>query len=482
MFPNFPHFVLTRLVASVLGGLLVGGCSMSPTYERPSVTLPSTLGQMQAGLAARAGASITLSKQERAFLHEFSPDHDLTPLVTRALGHNADYRLAVLRVEQARAQYRIERSTPLPTVGIEAQKMKRVFGNPMLDERYQQNIVSAGVGIDNFELDFFGRLKSLSEAAQERYLASNAGSEAARGAVIAEVLRAYTLDCVAIRVRDQLQAVDSDSAELLTIAKQQTEVGLLSADELERRGIQADHAHVAALQAVDDARAAQRALQLLAGYDTRVAACELASLADAPVASSALGDLESKILLRRPDIRQAEAELRAANADIGAARAAFFPSIRLSTSLGSASGSLDGLFGGGSRTWSFMPQLVLPIFDAGRNRANLDLAWTRKQAGVAEYEKVIESAFREVADALDARETLITAEARLRQQDRVAELRIKREASRVARGLGDRQDLIADRADATQITIDYLQAQRNLALNRVALFHAFYGIKLPIRF
>lgn len=477
MFPNLVPDVSVRLIIPVALAMLAG-CTLAPAYERPTVALPASFGQMRVDAPVDARAPAVLTEREQAFVHALSPERDLVPLVGRALAHNADYRMAAMQVEQARALYRVERAAQFPAVGVNVQGTKRHFDNAALNERYQQNLVLAGVGIEDFELDFFGRLQSLSKAARERYLASDAGREAARGALIAEVLRAYTLDCAATAQREHLQAVDADSAALLMIARRQVEVGLLPADDLDRRQAQADRAHASALQAADDARAARRALQALVGFDADVPPTALAHLAQVPAMSQTLRDLDSQLLLQRPDIRQAEAQLRAAHADIGAARAAFFPSIRLSTSLGSASSSLDGLFGNGSRTWSFMPQLVLPVFDFGRNRANLDLAWTRQQAGVAEYEKAVETAFREVADALDARASLDEIETRLARQDGLAALRIERHTDRVARGLADRQDLIADRIDAAQITFDHLQAQRALALNRIALFRAFYGVDL----
>lgn len=479
MFPKFSGHVLTTLLVSMLAALSIGGCSMAPVYERPNAVVPAKLGAAGSTAAPGSATPAELNEQERGFLRALAPDRELAPLVERALAHNADYRLAALKVEQARAQYRIERSARLPTVGVQAEQARQGFDNAELQQRYQQDLTRAGIGIDSYELDFFGKLKSLSDAARNRYLASDAGREAARGALIAEVLRAYALVCATEQARERLQTVDADSAALLAIAERQVDLGLLSRDELNRRRGQADRAHVAARQAADDASAARRALQLLVGYDVEVAPGPLAPLADAGDTLAALRELDSQVLLQRPDIRQAEAELRAANADIGAARAAFFPSIRLSTSLGSASTSLDDLFTSGSRSWSFMPQLTLPIFDFGRNRANLDLAWTRKQAGVIEYERSIESAFREVVDALDARSTLATSEARLREQDQLAVQRIERAERRVSLGLGDRQDLLADRIDATQTALSHLQAQRDLALNRIALFRAFYGVALP---
>lgn len=224
-----------------------------------------------------------------------------------------------------RAQYRVERSARLPTAGIDAQQTRQSFDDPALRERYQQDLSRAGIAISDYELDVFGRLKSLSDAAREHYLASEAGQEAARGALVAEVLRAYALVCAATQAHQRLQAVHADNAALLEIAQGQYDIGLIARDALDRRRAATEQAQVAALRAGDDAAAARRALQLLTGFDAEVAPGPLAPLAEAPDAMAALRDLDSKVLLQRPDIRQAEAELRAANANIGAARAAFFP-------------------------------------------------------------------------------------------------------------------------------------------------------------
>ncbi len=421
----------------------------------------------------------TLTTQEQAFVQAFAPDRDLRPLLERALAHNADFRRAALQVEQARAQYRIERAGQLPTLGLGAQQLRQRFDNPALDQRYQQDLVVANAGIGNFELDFFGKLQALSEAARERYLASDYGRQAARGALIAEVLRAYTSERTTAQAQQQLQTLDADSAALLAIAERQLQVGLISRDQLDAQRRQADQAHVAALQGDADHAAALRALHVLAGYDSAPVAGSLDALASADRPSSAWRNLDSSLLLQRPDVQQAESELRAANADIGAARAAFFPSITLSSSFGTASDGLSGLFTAGHGMWSFMPKLELPLFDGGRNRANLELAQLRKRADVAAYEQTIEAAFREVADALDAHATACVAEPRARAQAERERLRVQRLQQRVDAGLEDRTTLLSERLRATQSQLDYLTSARQRVYGRIALFQSFYGVSLP---
>jgi len=466
-------------VAAVALLLCLGGCTLAPTWQQPPLALPATL---DATLDATAAAAPTtaplpaLTGAEENFVHAFAPDRDLAPLVARALRHNADFRLALLQVEQARAAYGIAQAARLATVGAQLQGRRLQFDDAALQERYQQHLKTAGLGIDAYELDFFGRLKAQSDAARERYLASDAGREAARAALVAEVLRAYVAAIGAARTRTHYLAIDADSAALLAVAQRQAQVGLIARDDLDRIRTQADRARAAAVQAASDAAAAQRALQILAGYDLATVGGTLEPLADAAAAPAPWRAQPSTVLLRRPDVRQAELELRAAHADIGAARAAFFPSIQLSTSAGSASGALHGLFAGGSGFWSFTPQIDLPLFDFGRRQANLDLAWNRRQAGVAQYEKVVEAAFREVADALDAHAPLAVAERQLREQGERDARRLERMGARAAQGLQDRPALLAERIEAARSALEHLGAQQRLVLNRVALFHAFYGI------
>lgn len=465
---------------ALAGVLLMGGCSLTPDFERPAVQVPPTISTRQ---VQRDGVPpqepIELFPQEREFLQKLSPVHDLAPMVGLALRNNPDFRLAALKVEQARAQYGIEKSNRLPQVALTAQRDRQHFDKDALQARYGQDLVRGGLGISDFELDFFGRMRALSEAARQRYLASTHGQRAARGALIAEVLRAYSLKLAAARAWEQMKAIDVDSTALLSIAARQHDVGLISADEFNARRMQADQVHVRALQAADEDKAAMRALQLLTGYDSAVAEGQFADLRSGSVEAAALRNLESQVLLQRPDIQQAEAELRAGNADIGAARAAFFPSIRLSTSVGAASDSLSGLFDHGSRMWTFSPQLVLPIFDQGRNTAQLELAEVRKRAAVSEYEKAVQAAFREVANALERHSTLADSERLSGESAERERMRVARMAVRAGRGLQDPSTLLSEQIRLNQSELEHLGIARDLVLNRVALFSAFYGVRLP---
>ncbi|KRA50269.1 hypothetical protein ASD72_18835 [Pseudoxanthomonas sp. Root630] len=466
------------MLAALLG-LGLAGCSLTPTYVRPSVLVPATFGAPTAtGSPAPDVQRIELTEQERNFAHTLAPGADLEAVLQAGLAHNADYRIAALTVERARAELRIQRASRVPQVDLTAQAQRQQFDDEALNARYQQDLKTVGVGIGNFEVDLFGRVKAMSTAARERFLASEHGHEALRGAILAEIARAYVEEQTAAADQTQAGELNEVAQALLKIMAARQHVGVAAVDEVNAARAAADQAQVAWQQATDRQRAALRALQILVGYDVvpqRIAMSELAAATQAP---AFLRNLDSTILLTRPDVRQAESELRAANADIGAARAAFFPSISLSTSIGTASESLDGLFDSGSRSWSFMPQLSLPIFDLGRRRANLDLAHLRKRTEIIEYERAIQSAFRDVADALDAMQTTTSAQARSAQKAHDSQQRAARAQLRAEQGLQEPSLSLDARAEAVRATQSDLTAIGDRARAHIALFAALYGVEL----
>jgi len=340
--------------------------------------------------------------------HEFFRSPELRNLVTKGLENNRDLREAALNIEAARAQYRVQRSAILPTIhaGV-AGTAQRVPGSMSPSgEATTSHQYSAEVATTAFELDFFGRLRSLNEEALERYFATEEAAHSVQIALIAEIANAYlTLlaDRQQLLLSEQTFVAQQDSYNL---AERRFESGVGSMLDLRQ-----------AQTLLETARVDRIAFTRLVAQDRNA----LALLVGAPVADEELGQtfvdasvfvanlppgLPSDLLLNRPDIRQAEHNLRAANANIGAARAAFFPAISLTASGGTAAAELSGLFAVGSGAWSFIPQITLPIFTAGRNVANLDLAHVRRNIAVVQYEKAIQIAFREVADALAGRGTL----------------------------------------------------------------------------
>lgn len=456
--------------------LLLSGCSLAPTYRRPEMpVLPRTLGETApAATVLRPSPPAALSDEEKRLVDEFSPGVDLAPLVGRALRHNAQYKIALQQVDESRALYRLERSAGIPTIAMQAEIKRTRFDNPEIDATNREHYAAMGASLD-FDPDFFGRIKALSQAAQERYFASEQGLKAARGALIAEVLRAYTMTVASAQASQTLQQADGHQQQFNKYTQRQYELGRISLDQFRQQRAAAARLHAAAVNAGTQQRTARRALDILTGFDTAAASAATLESIAIPVPVASLRDIESKVLLGRPDVRQAEAELRARNADIGAARAAFFPSIHLSTGIGTVSDSLGGLFKSGSRAWTFNPGVTLPIFDGGRNQAQLDVAELRKDAAIAAYEQTISSAFQEVAGALDAQVALAANEAAQRDQNEILQSRTRAMALRVVRGLQDPTELLAEQIQTHEASLAYIEAARDLALNRIRLLHAFYG-------
>lgn len=379
----------------------LGACAtLAPDYQRPAAPVP-------AAWATAAGADDTAAAADIAW-REFFADERLRRVVELALEHNRDLRVAALNIELARAQYRIQRADQFPSLGLTAsQNGQRVpgdlnsTGESMISRQY-----GVSVGIVAWELDFFGRVRSLRDAALEQYLASEEALRSARIALVAETATAW-LQLAADRERLELaQRTLETRRKAFELTQRSFEAGAVSALDLRQTEGEMERARadVAAFSA--GVARAENALALLAGNSlssdllpTRLDAAA-ARLAELPAG------LPAEVLANRPDILAAEHRLRAANANIGAARAAFFPRITLTASTGTASAELGGLFESGSRAWSFMPQLTLPIFEARRLAASLDVAEVRLDIAVAEYERGIQGAFREVADALAERSAL----------------------------------------------------------------------------
>ncbi len=380
--------------------LALAGCSFTPDYQRPAAPVPSDW-PMKVGAGDTApGAAIT------ADWRAFFTDPRLQALIAAALEHNRDLRISVARVDEARALAGIARADRLPTVDLAAQRAASLTpadvsgsGRQVNSQRYDVNLAVAA-----FELDFWGRVKSLDDAGRANFLASDYARQAFRLSLIADVANAW-LSLLELGERRALAVETLKSREeTRNLVGRRRDVGLAGdLDYLQADGAyQNARAEVASL--ARSHAAAENALRLLVG----AAPAETAggSLAQSGLVAEVAVGLPSEVLLQRPDVKAAEQKLIAANANIGAARAAFLPKIVLTAAAGTASAGLSGLFGGGSGAWSFLPVLRLPLFDAGRTSDNVDLATARKNIAVAEYEKAIQQAFREIADLLAARSQL----------------------------------------------------------------------------
>jgi multidrug efflux system outer membrane protein len=331
-------------------------------------------------------------------------DPALRQLIDTALANNRDLRVALLNIDQARAQLGVRRADQLPTLNAAAAGSRAPGSDGAINSTY-----SAGLTVTAYELDFFGRVASLKEQALAQVLASAEAAQTVQISLIATVAQTW----LNLLADEELLAVSrralNSRAESLKLVDLKVEHG--AASDFERRNAQTllESARVTLAQHMRQRALDENALALLLGQPVSAAQREqwtphkLSQLMFAELPAG----LPSDLLARRPDIRQAEQSLVASNANIGAARAAFFPRISLTAGAGSASSALSGLFKSGSWGWTLAPQLVLPIFDAGRNQANLDAARTGREIAVAQYEKAIQSAFREVADGLASRATLV---------------------------------------------------------------------------
>lgn len=448
-------------LASLAALAALAGCgALQPAYERPAAPVAATFDFD--GANGPVASDIDWP--------QFFTDAKLKRLIEIALDNNRDLRVAVLNIEQARAQFQIRRADQLPTLNAGATATRQPAGDSI------GSAYSVGVAVTGYELDLFGRVRSLSDAALASFFASAEARKAVQISLIANVAAAHVAivaDDEQIELTRRTIATREDS---LLLTKLKFDNG--AASELDyqqalslREGAKATLAQLQRQRAQDE-----NALVLLLG--TPLSAQSLAPIPPSlPLASQQLAadlpaGVPSELLARRPDMRQAEQSLIAANANIGAARAAFFPRIALTGSAGIASNSLSNLFKGGSFAWSFAPSVSLPIFDAGRNQANLDAAKVGSDIAVAQYEKSIQTAFREVADALAGRATLgeqLRAQqaqaAALAQSFKLADLRYRNGAASYLDVLDAQRSLFAAQQAALQVQA--LQAQNAVTLYKV---------------
>ncbi|OBY82459.1 efflux transporter outer membrane subunit [Delftia sp. JD2] len=408
------HF-FPRALCALAASLVLAGCSLAPVHQRPQAPIPTHWPQQDA-------APVLSSSAATLDWNSFIADRQLRQLVDLAQAHNRDLRQTLLNVEAARALYQVQRADRLPGVGLQGGGTRQrlpgdmnATGQPQVQSNWQ-----AGLGLAAFELDLFGRVRNLSEASLGEYLATEEAARAARISLGAEVVQAYLSRDGALRRLQLAQSTLQSRESSLRLTAQRRQAGTATAlDHQDALGLAAQ-ARADVERSERELRQAGNALLLLTGVEDLGPYLSAQSAGSAQSAKSSdvpmlLQDLSagtpSELLIHRPDIQAAEHRLRARSADIGAARAAFFPRISLTGFLGSSSADLSDLFRSGQRAWSFTPQVTLPLFDGGRNRANLDLAVLRKDMAVAAYEQAIQTAFREVADALAATDTLRREEA-----------------------------------------------------------------------
>lgn len=395
-----------HLAVTALAAITTGCVSLAPDYQRPAAPVEENWPAGAAYAPPVADDSVVAADLD---WREFFADPQLRALIEIALTHNRDLRVAALNIDRASALYRIQRAELFPAINVDASgRAQRIpeslsFANgARTDHEYSVNL-----GITAYELDFFGRIRSLKDQALEQFLATTEARRAAQISLVAEVATAW-LTLAADREQLQLAhgTLKSQQASY-DLTRRSFEVGVASELDLRRAQTSVETARVDIATYTTRVAQDRNALALLAGLPAADDNTGPATLEDFTRDTPALpAGLPAEVLLRRPDILQAEHNLRAATANIGAARAAFFPRIQLTANAGTASNELSGLFTAGSEAWRFAPQITLPLFNAGSNRAALDAALIERDTLVARYEQSIQSAFREVADALARRGTI----------------------------------------------------------------------------
>jgi multidrug efflux system outer membrane protein len=398
-----------RKLLLLTASLTLAGCNMAPRYVRPQLPVPA---QTPDGPAyAKGGDTGGAAALADTAWRDFFTEPKLREVIATAIANNRDLRLALANVEQARGRYRVQRADVFPTLGASASATAQksplgTGGTTGGAATGRSDVYSVSAGTSAWEIDLFGRVRNLTKAAQEEFFAVEENRKATQTALIAEVATAWLT-----MAADQERLAVSRKTEIafrqtLDLTQARFRAGIASELEVRQARTSYDRtlADIAALttQVEQD----RNALNLLAGTTVPTALLPEALGADGATLDRLPADLPSEILLRRPDVTAAEHRLIAANANIGAARANFFPRLSLTTALGTISLGLSNLFTGGSENWSVAGAADVPIFDFGRNAGNLVVAKAQRDAMVAQYEKTVQTAFREVADALARRGTI----------------------------------------------------------------------------
>ncbi|BCN37160.1 multidrug transporter [Alicycliphilus denitrificans] len=445
---TLPRTRPARALSPLVIAALLAGCSFIPKYERPAAPVPEAFALAGNDVPATARAAADIDWKD------YFTDPRLQRLIGIALGNNRDLRVAMLNVEQARAQFQIQRAGQFPTVNAIASGTRQ----PSLVNGQYANQFQAGLGISAWEIDFFGRIGALKEQALAQFLATEEARKSAQISLVAAVASGWLTLMADEELLDISRRTLDTREESVKLTRLRLEHGVSSELDSHQAESLAQAARATYAQQQRQRLLDENALALLLGQplpDDIRASLPSMRLADAAPMQPLPAGLPSDLLQRRPDIRQAEQLLIGANANIGAARAAFFPRISLTAQFGSVSDELSGLFKSGSWAFSLAPQLALPIFDAGRNQAGLESARAGREIAVAQYEKSIQTAFREVSDAL-------AGQATLQQQIDAQRAQTQADAKRL-----DLSDLRYRNGVASYL--DLLDAQRSLFATEQAL-------------
>jgi outer membrane protein, multidrug efflux system len=452
-------------LASLALGLISASCTMIPP-----------LGTITSPVASRFPGDTTGEIPADTAWQKLFTDPRLRKIVEHSLANNRDLRIATLNVEQSRAQYSISRSQIFPTLNLTGfSNRQRGLGAPGFNDS-NVNFTSYGsnVGLVSYELDLFGRIRSLNSSALASYFASDAARLSAQLTLVAEVASQYLTERALQEQAELSQQTYDGFASAYTLMKQRFDSGTVSELDLSAMDIQRQTARAELAAVRQKLLEINNSLVLLAG-GSLPANLPKAKPLDQDSLTEVNAGSPSSLLYRRPDLREAEQQLRAANANIGAARAAFFPRISLTSDAGSSSRELSHLFGSGSNVWQFGPEIRLPIFDGGRNRANLNVAEIRKTTEIARYEKAIQTAFREVADALAARSGLAERIAATESLVAAQQKRTDLATARYTKGVDSYLEALTATLDLYSSRQTLIQLRLARALNRVTLYKALGG-------
>lgn len=462
------RFPLRILAVSMLG-MTLGACSLAPAYHRPDTPVPDRFPLA----AADAGQTATLPAWR-----DFFRDPRLQALIGLALKNNRDLRIAVGRVEEARAQFGIVQSERVPTIGLQGTgqvtRMPADMRNGGPDAKSVSRSYSAGVGMTAFELDFFGRVRNLSEAAYQSYLSTDQARRTVQLGLIAQTAEAYFRLRSAQVMRDLMDQTLEARKGTLDLVQSRFDVGVASDLDLAQAQAQYDTVRADRIAAERAMAQAGNALQLILGMPVPDDLPEPLPFGREQLLPSLPAGLPSQLLERRPDIVGAEHDLLAANAQIGAARAAFFPRISLTGLFGFASPELDALFGGSHRHWQFSPLIQMPLFSGGV-KGNLDLAKARSNIAVSAYEKAIQTAFREVADGLAGEATYSQQLDALRATEESALRTLKLAQIRYETGVDSFLQVQSAQVALYGVQQQFIQLGTDALFNRVELYKSLGG-------
>ncbi|ANN68156.1 efflux transporter outer membrane subunit [Bordetella bronchialis] len=486
-----PSIMRSTALATALAAAL-GGCTLAPKYERPAAPVQAdwpdqpkltyggydkatTAGMQPASALSPASDVAAADIGWRDFFH----DPRLQALIALALQNNRDLRVAVQRVEEARAQWGVQRGQLFPSIGAGVQGTRQHLprslrpGGPdstSISSQYQ-----AGLGLTTFEIDVFGRLRSLSEAAYQQYLSTEQARRSVQISLVGEVAQAYlNLRAADVQLDLTRKTLESRQASY-DLVKRRFDGGVASELDLNQAKSLLDAASANLAELARAQAQAVNALVLLTGAPLPPDLPAPAPFDNAQVLAAIPAGLPSALLERRPDILSAENNLRSANANIGAARAAFFPTISLTGLLGSASSSLDDLFKGGHGFWSFSPSITTPIFSGGAIRSNLALAEARNNIAVAQYEQAIQQAFQEVSDALAGVATYGTEVESLRALEASSARTVELSTMRYNGGIDSYLQVQNAQVTYYNAQLQLVQAGLGALLNRVQLYKALGG-------